>query len=276
MGKCSLKTLLESGPVEMSAPCRVDFGGTLDISTFYFPLRHWNPATFNIALDMRTRVRLLPYSSGRVKVSSKGFDTAEFDSENLPFSHPLGLMFAIAAYYGAEGVHIDINSSSPPRSALGGSSVAAVGLVAAFIKAFGLGDPMQLRDRIVLLAHAIESSVARIPCGIQDQLAAAYGGVHLWQWNGQADTLPYSKIRVVETSGHRDLEKHFIAAYCGEPHESMNINNKWVDNLLQGGSISRWKEIVRCCNAFSEAVSQGNYHEAAELMSCNDKGKDFI
>ena len=34
----NLKRYLESKPVETSAPCRIDMGGTLDISTFYYPL----------------------------------------------------------------------------------------------------------------------------------------------------------------------------------------------------------------------------------------------
>jgi D-glycero-alpha-D-manno-heptose-7-phosphate kinase len=103
-------------------------GGTLDIDTFRFPLHHFSPCTFNIALNLRTRVCLLPYRAGMVKVSSKGFKAAEYPFDQAPFDHPLGLIFAIAAYFRAEGVHIVIESSSPPRSALGGSSAAAVAL----------------------------------------------------------------------------------------------------------------------------------------------------
>ena len=51
------------------------------------------------------------------------------------FEHPMGLMFAIAAYFRAGGIHIQIESASPPRSALGGSSAAAVALVAALAEA---------------------------------------------------------------------------------------------------------------------------------------------
>ena len=42
--------ILESRPIEASAPCRIDMGGTLDISTFYLPLRHLYPCTLNIAI----------------------------------------------------------------------------------------------------------------------------------------------------------------------------------------------------------------------------------
>ncbi|MEJ2657784.1 MAG: galactokinase, partial [Desulfobacterales bacterium] len=183
--RSSIKSILESHPVGVSAPCRIDMGGTLDISTFYYPLRHLFPCTVNIAIDLRTGVRLFPHDQGFVKISSKGFKSAEYPLEKAPFHHPLGLMFAVAAYFGAEGVHIDIDSSSPPRSALGGSSAAAVALIAAFSEMLGkMGQPPMSRRQIALIAHEIEASVAGVPCGLQDQLAAAYGGVNAWYWTG--------------------------------------------------------------------------------------------
>ena len=130
----SIRSILEREPVEATAPCRIDMGGTLDLSTFYYPLHHLGPCTFNIALDLRTRVRIMPFEKGRIKISSIGFETLVVDSDEAPFHHPLGLMLAVASYFQADGVHIDIQSQSPPRSALGGSSVAAVALVAMLSK----------------------------------------------------------------------------------------------------------------------------------------------
>ncbi len=261
-----MKKILENKPVIMSAPCRLDFGGTLDISTFYFPLKRYSPSTFNMAINMRTRVALFPYISGRVKISSRGFETAEFDAESLPLVHPMGLMFAIAAYFGASGVHIDIESSSPPRSALGGSSVAAVALISAFMRLrgrFSMDPPL---DEIVLLAHHIESSVARVPCGIQDQLAAAFGGVNQWHWTADVAGLPYERNILKEQDEYNEINTHFVAAYCGNPHESKDINGKWVEHFLNGTNIEVWKNIIDCCNQFSEAIGMDDYILAAELM----------
>ena len=170
-----IRKRLESEPIEASAPCRIDMGGTLDISTFSYPLRHLAPCTFNIALDLRTRVRLLPYTKGRIKISSRGFKDAQFSADAAPFDHPMGLMFATAAYFNASGIHIEIDSQSPPRSALGGSSVAAVALVAALAKLMQPERPIVGPDRrsIALTAFQIEQSVAGVPCGIQDQRLTA-------------------------------------------------------------------------------------------------------
>lgn len=261
-----MKKILENKPVVMSAPCRLDFGGTLDISTFYFPLRRYLPSTFNMAINMRTRVSLFPYTSGRVKISSRGFDTAEFDAERLPLSHPMGLMFAIAAYFEASGVHIDIESSSPPRSALGGSSVAAVALISAFMKLIGRFSMNPPLDEIVLLAHHIESSVARVPCGIQDQLAAAFGGVNQWHWTADVAGRPYERKILKVQNEYNEINTHVIAAYCGNPHESKDINGKWVEHFLTGTDIEVWKKIIDCCNQFSEAFGRDDYSLAAKLM----------
>jgi len=57
----NLKDILKYRLIEASAPCRIDMGGTLDISTFYYPLMHLNPCTFNIAINLRTRVSLFPF-----------------------------------------------------------------------------------------------------------------------------------------------------------------------------------------------------------------------
>jgi D-glycero-alpha-D-manno-heptose-7-phosphate kinase len=134
---------------------------------------------------MKTQVRLLPYSSGEIKVSSSGFSAEAHPADKAPFNGPLGLIFAIATYFRVGGVHIEITSKSPPRSALGGSSTAAVAVIGALANALiGKGIVPMSTEQIVLLAHSIEESVAGIPCGMQDQLAAAYGGVHAWYWPG--------------------------------------------------------------------------------------------
>lgn len=264
----SIRGILEAGHIEASAPCRIDMGGTLDISTFYYPLRHLSPCTFNIAVNLRTRVRLFPYKEGIVKISSRGFKSAKYSSDKTLFNHPLGLMFAIAAYFGAEGVHIDIDSSSPPRSALGGSSAAAVALIAAFSKldqkqTAGLGS----RQKIALLAHALEESVAGVPCGLQDQLAAVYGGVNAWYWPALIKGRSFKKRTIAGKTFHKNLNKHLLLAYCGIPHESKNINTRWVEQFVSGKYRKLWAEIIACTQRFSDALFERNFKKACASMN---------
>ena len=267
MGK-SLIQLLESEPAMASAPCRIDMGGTLDISTFAYSLRYLSPCTFNVAINLRTRVVLRPFREGFVKVSSRGFESAEYRIRSAPYDHPLGLMFAVAAYFNADGVHIEIDSSSPPRSALGGSSAATVALVGAFLKVYGDTDSAELPFQdIARISHGIEASVAGAPCGIQDQLAAIYGGVNAWYWQERIQGPMFRKETVVEASLYKDLQRHILLAYCGIPHVSEDINGIWVKQFLSGQSRRLWEEIVLHTKAFVDALTAKDYSAAAEAMN---------
>jgi D-glycero-alpha-D-manno-heptose-7-phosphate kinase len=259
-----LKRDLESKPVSASAACRIDCGGTLDIKTFYYPLHHLSPCTFNIALDLKTRVTLLPHRSGIVKISSRGFESDEYPADEAPFDAPLGLMLAVAAYFGVGGVYVDIVSQSPPRSALGGSSTAAVALIGALSVALK-GRVNQ--ERAVLLAHAIEESVAGVPCGIQDQLAAAYGGVHAWYWPSDPTDLPFKGRQVLSKTDYPILEDRILVAYCGVPHESRDINSKWVQAFVAGKKRPWWTEIVTATRAFVKALSVRDWASAVQAMN---------
>jgi D-glycero-alpha-D-manno-heptose-7-phosphate kinase len=265
--------ILEKKPIEASAPCRIDMGGTLDIRTFYYPLRQLSPCTFNIAVGLRTRVRLLPYHTDRIKISSKGFESAEFPIDQAPFAHPLGLMFAIAVYFNALSIHIQIDSPSPPRSALGGSSAAAVALIGAFSKLMQLAASKQplSRSQIALLAHGLEDSVAGVPCGFQDQLAAVYGGVNAWIWPTGIQSPQFRKKVVLQKRLYKDFERHLLLAYCGKSHESKDINSRWVQQFLAGKYRDLWSEIVFCTRQFVSAVADRNYLRAAELMNRETK-----
>lgn len=263
------RRVLEAKTIEASAPCRVDMGGTLDIPTFHYPLRHLKPCTFNIALDLKTQVRLRAYDKGRIRISSTGFDDAEFAADTAPFDHPLGLMFATAAYFNAQGVHIEIDSQSPIRSALGGSSVAVVALVAALsnLMAGGEADRGFNRRATALLAYQIEQSVASVPCGIQDQLAAAYGGVNVWHLQGHPDRPVFRRKTVIKKHAHRALERHMLVAYCGKPHLSADINSRWVKQFLAGRYRDLWAEIIVCTRRFVAALADHDFTRAARLMN---------
>ncbi|MFZ5563456.1 MAG: galactokinase [Thermodesulfobacteriota bacterium] len=262
-----LKTSLEAGPCVASAPCRVDLGGTLDIKTLYLPMACFSPSTFNMAIDLRTTVTLRPYQPGRIKISSRGFEDVEFALREASFDHPLGLMTAIAAHFDADGVHINIDSKSPPRSALGGSSAAAVALTAALAKACGIADAFP-KARLVMTAHGIEEGVARIPCGLQDQLAAAFGGVNTWYWkNPDAGDICFEQRPVLDGDRLSAFESCFLVAYCGMPHESKNINGKWVDHFIRAQDRGLWREIIDCSNGFTEALAEGDLERAAGWMN---------
>jgi D-glycero-alpha-D-manno-heptose-7-phosphate kinase len=263
-----INALLKNEAVEASAPCRIDMGGTLDLSTFFLPLHRFGPCTFNAALNLRTRVQLSPHTKGKLMITSKGFDPLEVDCDQAPFSHPLGLMIALATYFNADGVHIRIDSASPPRSALGVSSVAAVALVWAFAKILArTGRPMPSPEAVASLAHAVEQSVAGVPCGMQDQLAAVYGGVSGWSWIARIGGPLYERQILVPAQDCAAFSQRLLVAYCGAPHESRDINGTWVREFLKGRFRSQWQQIADYSRQFILSVRDGNYEQAQTLMN---------
>ncbi|GAB6908587.1 GHMP kinase [Desulfosarcina cetonica] len=254
--------------IETSAPCRIDFGGTLDISSFHYPLRRLAPTTVNIALDLRTTVRLDPADDDDIHILSTGISEAAFPPGEAPYDHPLGLMFAVADYFGARGVRIGIASASPPRSGLGGSSVAAVALITAFDRLMAtLGRPERsLADRVIL-AHAIEQGVAGVPCGLQDQLAAAYGGIHAWRWPAEAGQAPFARRRLCTVAGPARLDDHLLVAYLGVTHVSKDVNSTWVRQFIHAESRDQWRTIVRLTHDFADALDRFDMPAAAMAMN---------
>ena len=141
----SPKELLEEDPIEASAPCRVDAGGTWDIKALALPMERIEPATLNVALDLRTHVRLASLKEGWVGVASEGFSRAErYPMDRLPFNSVFGLFFAAVSHFGFHGLQVNIRSDSPVKSALGGSSTALVALLKALSK---LGEGLGLSQQ---------------------------------------------------------------------------------------------------------------------------------
>ena len=79
-----------------------------------------------------------------------------------------------------------------------------------------------------MIAQAVEESVAGVPCGFQDQLAAVYGGVNAWHWQAGAEKSPFKRQPLVASRRYEQFQRHLLVAYCGIPHESKDINGRWV------------------------------------------------
>jgi D-glycero-alpha-D-manno-heptose-7-phosphate kinase len=263
-----ISTILKDHPIGASAPCRIDFGGTLDISSFHYPLRHLGPTTVNLALDQRTTVTLRANGDDRIRIASAGITEAAFPPAAAPYDHPLGLMFAVADYFGASGVRIDIRSSSPPKSGLGGSSVAAVALIAAFAKVEQIkGRRGRSREHMVLLAHAIEQGVAGVPCGMQDQLAAAFGGVNAWTWPADPGQPPFMGKPLLEGKSLDRLNRRLLVAYLGVSHVSKDVNSTWIRQFISGKHREDWEEIIGLGRSFAAAIRGLDMATAVDTMN---------
>jgi len=144
-----------------------------------------------------------------------------------------------------------------------------VALIAAFLRALGqkeIGTFYQ-RRKIAQLAHRIEEGVAGVPCGLQDQLAAVYGGVNSWHWLAEGQGPDFKKESISRRPYLKNLERHVLLAYCGVTHESKHINRKWVNQFIAGRDRDNWVKIITCTKKFVEALNQSNFKGAVEAMN---------
>jgi galactokinase/mevalonate kinase-like predicted kinase len=263
-----IRDILSKNAVEASAPCRVDSGGTWDIKAMALPLQGVRPATVNLALSLRTRVTLLPLARGRVAISSEGFSRREVQPfRTLPFDSPFGIFFAAVSCFGFHGLEARIESDSPVKSALGGSSTALVALVKALSKVKALqGGKEMTAGQVLHLAYHLEDAVSSGKCGIQDQAAAAYGGANLWEWRyGQRGAL-FWRTPLVDAKTLRELSDRILVAYSGKSHVSSRMNRAWLEGFLSGRTRAGWIKANETVLGLAKALRAGDWNRAARLL----------
>ncbi len=267
-GFISARSLLERNPVSASAPCRIDAGGTFDIRAFALTHKTVFPTTVNIALSLRTSVRLLPFDDGWVKIGSEGFEKEEtFPAGSMPFDSPMGIMFAAVSYFGFHGLQMSIDTDVPTQASLGGSSTALVAAVKALSKLREpLGGKGLTRGRTLDLAFQIEDAVAGGFCGAQDHAAAVYGGVNQWIWSFGEPGRPAERMRLLDRGGQKELGRHILIAYSGIKHVSGDINKGWVADFLKGKNREIWMKINRVVHELAGAIKERRWHDAGAAL----------
>jgi len=265
----SVKKMLEERPVEVSAPCRIDSGGTWDIKAMSIPFEHIAPVTLNIALTLRTKIILSPFKEGYIKISSEGFqDIAEYNiKKDLPFTPPFGIFLAAVNHFGYHGLEVTIKSDSPVRSALGGSSTALVALIKALsdLRIISGGDGLS-KSQILHLGYHIEDGISGGHCGIQDQAAAVYGGVNLWTWRYSRENKPFLRETLLKGKDLKEISGSIIVAFSGQSHVAARMNRAWIGDFLSGKTRSGWINANEIVKGLAETIRNKDWRLAAGLL----------
>ena len=264
----SVREILAHHPIEASAPCRIDSGGTWDIKALALPMQYVDPVTINMALNLRTTVTLTPLEDGWIGVSSEGFSkTRKYPRENLPFNAPFGLFFAAVSYFGFHGLTVSIRSDSPLKSALGGSSTALIALLKALSKlSVQLGGKGLSGRQILHLGYHLEDAVNGGNCGIQDQAAAVFGGVNQWLWRYGNWKSPFVRERLLDRRGREDLSSRILVAYSGKSHVSIRVNRSYINDFLSGETREGWLKANDIVKRLAKTISRRDWTRAASLL----------
>src|SRR5712664_4098285 len=169
--------------IESSAPTRVDLaGGTIDIWPLY--LFHPGATTVNFALSLRARVRIETRADQRIILESldRGvrLETTVAHIDELARDEKLELVSKVVHFFRPEtGFHLVARSEAPAGAGISGSSALAIALIGGLNRL--VGDRYEKRQFIGIAAN-IETTVIKVPAGLQDYYPAFYGStscIHL-------------------------------------------------------------------------------------------------
>lgn len=211
--------------ISVSAPVRTaDVGGWTDT---WFAVRG---TVTNIAVEPGVEVTVraidLPADHARIVVDELGFD-AVVDLRNPLAAEDRFLAMAATAATPSRPVEISLRCFVPPGSGLGTSAAVSVAVIGA-IWAFDdrSVDPVVLASA----AHGVETTLG-LQSGVQDQLAAAFGGVRRYDIR-----YPSAKATHVLVEDPVALfDGRLLTVYLGQPHSSSEVHRHVIAELEAGG-----------------------------------------
>jgi D-glycero-alpha-D-manno-heptose-7-phosphate kinase len=205
--------------IESSAPTRADLaGGTIDIWPLY--LFHTGASTVNFALSLRAHVRIETRDDDRIILESRDrgvrLETTTQNIDELTSDTQLELVSKMAHFFRPEvGFHLITNSEAPAGAGISGSSALAIALIGGLNRL--VGDRYDESNFIGIAAN-VETTVIKVPAGIQDYYPAQYGSascIHL-----RPDGVEREQLEI----DLDEIDRRFLICYTGEPRLS-GINN---------------------------------------------------
>lgn len=249
--------------VEAQTPTRVDLaGGTIDIWPLY--LFHPGAATVNFAISLYARCRIEELSDDRVILESRDrdvrFETSLGEVENLIHEERLELIAKLVHLFRPErGFHLVADCEAPAGAGLGGSSSLAIACIGALNRF--VGDRYD-RDQFIPIAANVETTVIRVPAGLQDYYGAFYGGTNCIHF--RADGVEREKLQV----DARELEERIVICYTGEPRLSGTNNWEITKNHIDGDRtlFELFDRIRDSSLQMRDALGAGDYARVREVM----------
>lgn len=175
--------------------------------------------------------------------------------------HPL-LEAAVDALPPPPGVPVEIvvRSVVPAGSGTGTSAAVAVALIGALTAL--RGDKVVPRDA-ASLAHRLEVEVCGEESGVQDQLAAAFGGLNYLR----IDRYPEAEVEALPPWD--ELGPCLSLVYLGRPHDSSAIHRQVIRDATEQGPVvferlrraaeeARLAVLARDPHAYGRALVAGN------------------
>lgn len=256
--------------INSSAPTRIcDNGGWTDTWFAEFG------TVFNIAIEPRAEVQIAVYPrnalDSQVVIAAQNFDDTYARELGTPWQkHPL-IEASIEQIGVPDNVSISIHlySDAPPGASLGTSAAVTVALLGAL----DCLTPGRLAaHEVAFQAQQVETVRLGLQCGIQDQLAAAYGGINyidMFQY-------PFASVSAIQPGEALwwELQRRLLVVYMGKPHQSSQIHEKVIAHLQDAGPKEPRLTFLRGTAAPArDALLAGDFPALGKTFIANTEGQ---
>ena len=200
--------------------------------------------------------------AGTVTVAVRDYDT-EFAVGAEPPEHRL-LAEAVREAGPVEDrdVRVEVTSVIPPATSVGTSASVCVGVIAALDAVAGRDRP---RDDLAAAAHRAEAGRLGRQSGVQDQVAAAHGGINLID----IDPYPRATARAldVDDAVWRALDDRLIHVGYGAPHDSSAVHDEVIRTLTGRGASSPALDVLRgLASRAATALAAGDLDDYGRVL----------
>jgi D-glycero-alpha-D-manno-heptose-7-phosphate kinase len=222
----------------------------------------------NFAVSLYTHVTLHVGASSEITIES--CDTNDFeavrDVRQMEYNNVLDLFKAAIRRTGVKrGVRIIVRSDAPPGSGLGSSAALGAATMAALSRFLRWN---LLPYEVARESQALEVEELGLECGVQDQMAAAYGGVNYMHVN-------YPEARVfpldLDMATLCELEDRTVLVYTGKSHFSSAMHPKVIAAFEAGEESTRraFQTLAECALRGKDSLLAGDLNAFAEAINDN-------
>jgi D-glycero-alpha-D-manno-heptose-7-phosphate kinase len=191
-------------------------------------------------------------------------DRYRFGLDEPPGRHPL-LEAALRRWACPKWrIEVTVASSVPPGSSLGTSASVAVAMIAALQALAGERlDPATLARA----AHELETLDLGLQSGVQDQIAAAYGGGNLVT----IDAYPEAEVQTLELAPATwaALARRVLTVYLGSPHRSSAVHEAVIARLTGTDRETLLAPLRAAAREAANALVCGSLDAYGEAMITN-------
>lgn len=238
-------------------PFRVSFfGGGTDYPAWF---KDYPGAVLSTTINHYCYVtirRLPPFFDHKTRVVWSRIENVQ---SNADIEHP-AIRGCLEFMEMEDGLEIHHDGDLPARSGIGSSASFTVGLLHAL---HGLKSKMVAKRALALSAMQVDQDIVGENVGIQDHVAAAFGGFNKITFQGERANFGIQPV-IISPARIKLLESHLLLFYTRIPRTASDVAADKIANVgANGEQLARMREMV---DEAVDILAEGNIRDFGRLL----------